>query len=167
LMALRAAVDADRDRILVWRNHPKVRQASLTTHVIGADEHAKWWRAVRADPRRHLLLYQHAGVDAGVVTVSVGEDQAATWSFYLDVAGLDARGALMPAWIALERETVAYAFDELGVHRLGGEVLAWNTAGLALHERLGFRATQRYETEVDGVKQDVIWIELEAAAHAR
>jgi hypothetical protein len=49
---LRAAIDGDRDVALAWRNHPDVRRVSLTTHVIGADEHRAWWAAATTDPTR-------------------------------------------------------------------------------------------------------------------
>ncbi|WP_423203122.1 GNAT family N-acetyltransferase [Krasilnikovia cinnamomea] len=155
---LRAAVDADRDTVLSWRNHPEVRRVSLTTHVITASEHAAWWRAATADPDRRVLVFSgDDGVPAGVVIFDLRETPA-TWSFYLDVAGLGG-GALLPAWLRLEDEAVRYAFGELGLDRLGGETLAWNTPVLALHRRFGFREIRRYERQVDGTAQTVVWTE--------
>ncbi|GAB1644794.1 GNAT family N-acetyltransferase [Krasilnikovia sp. MM14-A1259] len=153
---LRTAVDADRDTVLAWRNHPEVRRVSLTTHVIAAPEHAAWWRAATADPGRRVLVYEQDGTPAGVVAFDLRPDPP-TWSFFLDVAGLG--GALLPAWLRLEDEAVRYAFGELGLDRLGGETLAWNTAVLALHRRFGFRETRRYERLVDGTAQTVVWTE--------
>ncbi|WP_412747284.1 GNAT family N-acetyltransferase [Krasilnikovia sp. MM14-A1004] len=157
LRVLRAAVDADRDTVLSWRNHPEVRRVSLTTHVIDPSEHAAWWRTATADPARRVLVYSgDDGVPAGVVIFDLRADPA-TWSFYLDVDGLG--GQLLPAWMRLEDEAVRYAFGELGLERLGGETLAWNTPVLALHRRFGFRETRRYERQVDGTAQTVVWTE--------
>ena len=39
---LRPAAEADRDRVLAWRNHPQVRAVSLTQHEITPAEHAAW-----------------------------------------------------------------------------------------------------------------------------
>jgi RimJ/RimL family protein N-acetyltransferase len=149
---LRPAVDADRDTVLRWRNHPDVRAVSLTTHVITAQEHRRWWDAVTADPDRYLLIHD----DAGVVVFDCRTDPP-TWSFYLDVAGLGPR--LLPAWMRLEREAVEYAFGELGLTRLGGETLAGNTQVLALHRRFGFTETRRYERLIDGTPQTVVCTE--------
>jgi RimJ/RimL family protein N-acetyltransferase len=149
---LRAAVDADRDTVLAWRNHPDVRAVSLTTHVIEAEEHAKWWAAVAADPDRHVLIFD----DCGVVIFDLRAEPA-VWSFYLDVAGLGK--GLLPAWLRLEKEAVAHAFGVLGVTRLGGETLAANTQVLALHRRFGFREARRYERLIDGTPQTVVWTE--------
>ena len=149
---LRAAVDSDAGTVLGWRNHPGVRAVSLTTHEITPQEHAAWWAAVAADPRRHLMIFD----EAGVVLVDLRENPA-VWSFYLDVDGLG--GRLLPTWMRLERAAVEYAFGVLGVHRLGGETLASNKQVLALHRRFGFRETRRYERLVDGTLETVVWTE--------
>ena len=153
---LRAAVDADRDTVLAWRNHPDVRAVSLTTHVIKPDEHAKWWENALPDPALKILMYSDDGVPAGVVIFDLRKSPA-VWSFYLDVAGLGKR--LLPAWMRLEQAAVEHAFGELGVERLGGETLAANKQVLALHARFGFRETRRYERLVDGTPQTVVWTE--------
>ncbi|RGC67476.1 hypothetical protein C5N14_19160 [Micromonospora sp. MW-13] len=159
---LRVARDADSETLRRWRNHPRVRAVSFTRHEIGPAEHAAWWTAVRADPDRRLLVHEHLGVPCGVVTFSgvTTPDRALAWGFYLDVEGLDARRQLMPAWLALERAAVAYAFDVLGARTLGGETLATNRPVLALHRRLGFAIVRRYERDVDGTPHQVVWTEL-------
>ena len=105
-----------------WRNHPRSRSASLTQHEIGADEHARWWSAVEQDPEREVLIYERRDVPAGVVTffdIDRGADSA-WWGYYLDNAGLTARGELMPAWIDIQRKAIRYAFDELSLQDTGG-----------------------------------------------
>jgi RimJ/RimL family protein N-acetyltransferase len=153
---LRAAVDADRDTVLAWRNHPDVRAVSLTTHVISPDEHARWWDAALPNPALKILIYEDADGPAGVVLFDLRETPA-SWSFYLDVAGLGKR--LLPAWMRLEQAAVEHAFGVLGVERLGGETLATNKQVIALHRRFGFRETRRYERLVDGTLETVVWTE--------
>jgi RimJ/RimL family protein N-acetyltransferase len=153
---LRAAVDADRDTVLAWRNHPDVRAVSLTTHVISPDEHAKWWESALPDPALKILMYCDGEVPAGVVIFNL-RTSPAVWSFYLDVAGLGKR--LLPAWMRLEQAAVEHAFGVLHVERLGGETLAANKQVLALHKRFGFQETRRYERLVDGTPQTVVWTE--------
>jgi UDP-4-amino-4,6-dideoxy-N-acetyl-beta-L-altrosamine N-acetyltransferase len=159
---LRQVIDDDQELVRRWRNHPRVRGASLTRHEISAEEHAAWWRRVRSDPDRQVLIHQHAGADCGVVTFVLDRPGcSATWGFYLDVAGLETRAGLLPAWFALERDAIAYAFEQLGLRRIGGETLASNTPVLELHERFGFRQTRRYHREIDGEPHEVVWTELE------
>ncbi|MFI5494492.1 GNAT family N-acetyltransferase [Actinoplanes sp. NPDC051859] len=149
---LRAAGETDRDTVLAWRNHPDVRAVSLTTHVITPEEHAKWWEAATTDPWRHVLIFD----DKGVVLFDLRADPP-SWSFYLDVAGLG--GELLPTWLRLEQAAVRYAFDDLGLTRLGGETLASNTQVLALHRRFGFVEKRRYERLIDGTPRTVVWTE--------
>lgn len=158
---LRDATDADRDAMLVWRNHPDVRRASLTTHEISAAEHRAWWERTRDDPTRAVRIFEDDGRPSGVVLLADIDHtvRTATWGFYLDVAGLTARRRLLPAWLALEGAAVTYAFDDLLLDRLGGATLAWNVQVLALHRRFGFREVRRYQQLVDGVPQDVVWTE--------
>lgn len=158
---LRAARHTDRDTVLDWRNHPEVRRVSLTTHVISVDEHRWWWGRATQDPARRVLIFEHEGTPAGVVLFTDIDDtqRSASWGFYLDIAGLTDAGTLLPAWLRLEAEAVAYAFDELGLHRLGGATLASNTQVLALHRRFGFQPVRSYLQPVDGVEREVIWTE--------
>ena len=158
---LRPATDSDRDALLAWRNHPQVRAVSLTGHVINPEEHAVWWAATVADPRRHLCIYERGGVAAGVVMFAeTDRDGAAVWSFYLDVAGLEARGELLPAWIEAPRQAVRQAFDELGLTVLRGEVLGHNAVVRQMNRRLGFRETAVDLRDVDGVPTEVVTVEL-------
>ncbi|SIQ94772.1 GNAT family N-acetyltransferase [Micromonospora avicenniae] len=160
--AFRPADDGDLHRMLHWRNHPQVRAVSLTSHEIGLDEHTAWWAKVRVDPDRRVLVHLHEGTPSGVVTFSgiTSPDRALTWGFYLDIAGLEARAALLPAWLSLERAAIAYAFETLGARTLGGETFTSNQPVLALHRRFGFRVVRQYEREIDGRPQEVVWTEM-------
>ncbi|WP_049566726.1 UDP-4-amino-4,6-dideoxy-N-acetyl-beta-L-altrosamine N-acetyltransferase [Nonomuraea sp. SBT364] len=151
-----------------WRNHPKVRASSFTTHEISPAEHARWWARVRDDPARRVFVYEHEGEAAGVVSYS-GLDagtRTASWAFYLDLDGLERSGALLAAWIGLERAAIAHAFGPLGLTRLRGEVLASNEPVRRLHRRFGFAEVAVHGLEVEGLRRDVIAIELTREDHA-
>jgi UDP-4-amino-4,6-dideoxy-N-acetyl-beta-L-altrosamine N-acetyltransferase len=160
---LRDAGEADIDLIRRWRNHPRVRQVSFTTHEIDAAEHRAWFDAVLKNPSRRVLIYSCQGKAAGVVLFSDIDSVAksAEWGFYLDVDGLG--DDLVTAWACLEGDAIDYAFDVLGVVTLGGATLAANKQVLQLHGRFGFTETRRYVREVDGEPRDVVWTELRAA----
>jgi len=162
---LRPATSYDRDAVLRWRNHPDVRAASLTRHEIGADEHAAWWKTALADPTRRVLIYERRDVPSGVVTFFDYDESAgsAWWGYYLDGEGLEQRGQLLMAWIEIQREAVRYAFDELRLGILEGEVLASNEAVRQLNRRQGFTEVETYQREIDGDPTDVIRFRLHAA----
>lgn len=155
---LRPATDSDVDAMLPWRNHPEVRRVSLTQHEIAPDEHATWWKRTRRDPTRRVLIYERNGVRCGVVTFFDVDTDAGTgwWGYYLDNAGLEERGELMPAWIAIQREAVKFAFGELGLGRLDGETLADNTTVVAFNNRMGFEVVETYTRQIDGAEKVVV-----------
>lgn len=160
---LRAAALNDRDVVLPWRNHPQVRSASLTRHEIGPEEHAAWWARSVEDPCRRVLIYERAGVPSGVVTFDISPSEpVAAWGFYLDVIGLERRGELVAAWVAIERESLRYAFEDLGAEVLRGEVLADNVAVRRLHHRHGIREPRTYERVVEGRPELVVLVEMTA-----
>ncbi|MEO3874956.1 GNAT family N-acetyltransferase [Nonomuraea sp. B12E4] len=157
---LRSVRDDDLPVMRRWRNHPRVRAASLTTHEIAEDEHARWWAAARADAGRLVLIYDHDGVAAGVVTYSGLRSETPTWGFYLDHDGLEESGRLLRAWIGLERAAIQHAFGPLGLMTLRGVVLADNEPVRLLHRRFGFVEVGTYQQDVDGVPRDVVAIQL-------
>ncbi|MGW5680722.1 GNAT family N-acetyltransferase [Nonomuraea sp. NPDC003754] len=159
---LRHVREHDLEIIRGWRNHPKVRAASLTTHEIGPDEHARWWATLSGDPSRQVLVYEHTGVPSGVVTFAgLGPGvTTATWGFYLDIDGLESSGELLRAWIGLERAAIEHAFGPLGLVRLRGEVLEDNESVRRLHRRFGFAEIGSDTRAVDGADRNVITIQL-------
>jgi UDP-4-amino-4,6-dideoxy-N-acetyl-beta-L-altrosamine N-acetyltransferase len=161
---LRPVTDDDLRTMLRWRNHPQVRFASFTVHEIGWEEHAAWWERAKADPTRRTLMHERDGVADGVVSFTGIDVDAgsAEWGFYLDNAGLEARGELLPAWIELEREAVDHAFDELGLVVLRGYTIATNRVVLQLHRRMGFREVCVTEQSIDGTVHSVVLTELRA-----
>jgi RimJ/RimL family protein N-acetyltransferase len=139
---LRAATDKDVDDILRWRNQPANREVSITSHEITPAEHAAWWARASVDPTRRVLVYERDGAGAGVVNffdlALDGQPRSGAWGFFLDSAGLAERGATLPAWIEIMKEAEGYAFDELGIDELHGEVLEQNTVVRQMNRRFRF-----------------------------
>ncbi|MEU5550398.1 GNAT family N-acetyltransferase [Micromonospora sp. NPDC047793] len=161
---LRDATGDDVNLMLSWRNQDVNRQASKTSHVIGAEEHRRWWAAVRTDPSRRVLTYLHDGVPCGAVTffdLRFDGPRTGSWGFYLDAEGLAERGETLPVWLAVTRAALGYAFDVLTLDRLDGEVLAHNTVVRQMNRRFRFvEGVGRTEVH-DGREITVIPITLE------
>lgn len=147
---LRAATDDDVMTMLAWRNQEQNRVVSLTQHVIAEEEHLRWWAKTSQDPSRVVLIYSLEGTDCGVASYFDidAEARTATWGFYLDSEG--PYGTDLRAWVDLMREGVAYAFDELPIDVLEGEVLGENPGVRAMNRRLGFKEGESREIPVDG-----------------
>jgi RimJ/RimL family protein N-acetyltransferase len=139
---LRRATDADVDVIRQWRNQEANRLVSITQHEIGTAEHAAWWAAASADPTRRVLVYEHADAPAGVVNffdlALDNPPRTGAWGFFLDAEGLAERSETLPAWLGIMSEATAYAFDELGLDELRGEVLENNAPVRQMNRRFRF-----------------------------
>ena len=156
---LRAATEHDVDTIRRLRNQQANRDVSITSHEITADEHAAWWAKTSADPSRRVLIYERDGV-AGVVNFFDLEGTTGAWGFFLDADGLAERGETLPAWIEIMREATAYAFDELGLDVLTGEVLEHNTVVRQMNRRFRFAEGEPETLYADGREITVMPISL-------
>ncbi|GAA0571150.1 peptide chain release factor 2 [Kribbella sandramycini] len=157
---LRAATDNDVDEMRRLRNQQANREVSITSHEIGAAEHAAWWAKASGDPARRVLIYERDGGTAGVVNFFDLEGAAGAWGFFLDADGLAERGETLPAWIEVMREATAYAFDELGLDVLTGEVLEHNTVVRQMNRRFRFTEGTPERRYADGRELTVIPISL-------
>ncbi len=154
---LRAATDEDRELVRVWRNHPDVRAVSLTRDVISPEDHAKYWESLRDNETRKVFMYERGGVPAGVVTFFDidAQKKSAMWGFYLDNDGLTARGEMLPAFMDIQRKAVKFAFGELGLDELNGEVMDSNAAVRRMNKRNGFEEIATDERDIDGERVTV------------
>lgn len=139
---LRAIQDTELALMLSWRNAPAVRQNMYTTHEITLEEHLAWWEGTRESSRHRYFMYEYAGAPQGIVgfTGIDTANQNSSWAFYASPEAPKGSGSRMEV-LALD-----YAFQELGLHKLCCEVLAFNTPVIRLHEKFGFR--------VEGVLRD-------------
>jgi len=157
---LRTATEDDVDTIRRLRNQQANRDVSITSHEITADEHAAWWAKASVDPTRRVLIYSRDGETAGVVNFFDIERSSGGWGFFLDADGLAERGETLPAWIDVMREATAYAFDELGLELLTGEVLEHNTVVRQMNRRFRFVEGTPEIRYADGRELTVIPISL-------
>jgi RimJ/RimL family protein N-acetyltransferase len=157
---LRSATEQDVDTIRRLRNQQANRDVSITSHEIGADEHAAWWAKTSVDPSRRVLIYERDGATAGVVNFFDLEGSNGAWGFFLDADGLAERGETLPAWIEVMREATAYAFDDLGLEMLTGEVLEHNAVVRQMNRRFRFTEGTPEVRYADGREVTVIPISL-------
>ncbi|MCT2587188.1 GNAT family N-acetyltransferase [Actinophytocola gossypii] len=161
---LRPAEERDVEAMRAWRNQDANREVSINSHVIGAAEHRAWWERVRSDRTRRVLVFEYDGRPLGVVNffdIDIDIDAgSAHWGFFLDNETTTAEGTAMLAWMAVMREATDYAFTELGVDVLRGEVLADNEAVRVMNRRFRFTEGDPEAREADGRTITVIPISL-------
>lgn len=175
MIGFRDLVESDRELIFAWRSQPDVAANMYSDHAIARDEHARWFARI---PARNDYRYWIVTLDqqpVGLVNLAHIDRQngRTDWGFYL--AAPAARGRGVGGFV--EFQVMRVAFDELRLNKLYGEVLAFNKAALAFHEKHGYRieGCQRQHVRKDGSYHDVVligllrdeWDELKPGLEAR
>lgn len=120
--------------MLSWRNAPDVRANMYTQHEISLEEHLSWWSRIQQRNDHLYFMYDYQDAALGVVAFS-GIDSVnenSSWAFYASPNAPRGTG------IKMEYLALNYAFDEIKLHKLTCEVLAFNTPVLKLHQKFGF-----------------------------
>jgi UDP-4-amino-4,6-dideoxy-N-acetyl-beta-L-altrosamine N-acetyltransferase len=125
---------SDLETVLRWRNHPAVRKCMLSQHEITMSEHRGWFERSAKDSTRALLVVEEDGLMMGcVVFTNVSCSGTAEWSFYVDPDSPAGTGRKV-CEAALD-----FAFRELQIHKVAGQVLDFNDASIHTHLRFGFK----------------------------
>lgn len=132
---LRSIQDNELEIMRNWRNAPAVRANMYTRHEISSEEHLAWWARTRLREDQQYFMYANDGKPLGIVAFTMIDrvNSNCSWAFY---AGLDTprgTGSKME-FVALE-----YVFNDLKLHKLHCEVLAFNTSVINLHRKFGFQ----------------------------
>lgn len=131
---VRRMTSADLEMVLSWRNHPEVRCHMYTQHEISMDEHQRWFELSSQDPRKHLLIYEVAGVPRGFINFTqTSQGGIAEWGFYVSPGTSKGSGR------ELGRTALQHAFGELQLHKVCGQALEENERSIGMHIALGFR----------------------------
>lgn len=150
---IRLMVNADLERVLAWRNHSEVRRYMLTQHEITLDEHRQWFERNSQDPMRRLLIVEEDDMALGFVHFKGVESGAISdWGFYA------APGVQKGSGRKLGMKALNFAFQELELHKVCGQALAFNEASVRFHRKLGFQqeGVLRQQLQIDGTYHDLI-----------
>lgn len=126
---------SDLRMILNWRNSLDVRSYMFSSKEICYEDHQKWFDHLKlVDDQRWFVFYEN-NIALGVVSFTNIDffGKKANWGFYTKPDSPKGTGTRLGI-TALE-----YFFEELGFHKLNGEVLGSNTRSLRMHEKLGFQ----------------------------
>jgi UDP-4-amino-4,6-dideoxy-N-acetyl-beta-L-altrosamine N-acetyltransferase len=130
---IRLLSEKDLPLVLAWRNHPSVRSYMLTQHEISQEEHRNWFERVKGDKTRQQLIVLDEDNPIGFVQfTSVCQGGISDWGFYLRP------GASKGSGRKLGQSALAYAFEDLNLHKVCGQAIECNTASIGFHHRLGF-----------------------------
>jgi UDP-4-amino-4,6-dideoxy-N-acetyl-beta-L-altrosamine N-acetyltransferase len=151
-MTARKMSEKDLEFVLRWRNNPDIRRFMLSQQEITLAEHRGWFDCASRDQSRALLVIEEHGQPRGCVIFSgVEKNATADWSFY-SAPGSPAGSGKRICATALD-----FAFGELRLHKVAGQVLDFNLPSIRVHQRLGFtqEGTLREHSLINGTHHDL------------
>ncbi|MGE4294082.1 MAG: UDP-4-amino-4,6-dideoxy-N-acetyl-beta-L-altrosamine N-acetyltransferase [Campylobacterales bacterium] len=160
--SLRPLQQADRERLLCWRNSDRVRENMYTDHLIGEDEHNAWFAKTLNDPAVWYRVFAHKDRPIGLTSLTRIENGSGFWGFYLGEPDAPAGCGAVMEWLSLEA-----AFDELGLSEVFCEVFAFNGAVIKLHRKFGFIETGSLERSKDGRIERAVALRLDRPTWAQ
>lgn len=122
-------------QILDWRTSEQVTQFMYTDIEYSLENQKKWLEKIRADENGRYFLMEYRDELIGFISLTdiQWQHKRATWNFYI--------GNMKYAMLAgfLGAYMYNYAFDELGLEKLNGEVMDINEGVRKLHAKQGAR----------------------------
>ena len=156
---IRPAKPADAGAIAdIYNQGIEDRIATLETNLRTPDERRQWLAA--RSPRHPVIVAEAGGQVVGWGSLNVfnarkAYDSVADFSVYVERGwrGKGVGNRLLTRLIELGRE--------LGYHKLVLSAFPWNTGGMALYQKLGFRTVGTYKEQgrLDGKWVDTIVME--------
>lgn len=124
----------DLELVLSWRNHRDVRRYMFTQHEIALIEHQIWFERAAKNPHKHLLIFEASSTPQGFVQLTQLDcGLVAEWGFYASPDAPKGTGRRMGL------AALRYAFEQIGLHKLCGQALAYNEPSIRFHRALGFK----------------------------
>ena len=153
MCTVRQMVRADLDKVLSWRNHIYVRRHMLTQHKISISEHQKWFETNSKEPYKRMLIVEEEGLEIGYVNLNgVAPNASADWGFYLTPYAPKGSGK------KFSFDVLNFAFCELNLQKICGQVLSYNKASIRFHRNIGFHQEKVLcrKYQIKGVFYDLI-----------
>lgn len=152
----------DKERLLAWRNQPNVARWMYTDHVIGAEEHARWFAHAMAAPDRRYWIIEAEDRPVGLINLyDIGRGSAG-YAYYLADETQRGGGVATIAGVAV----LDHAFQALGLSRVWAEAFVENAASRGYLAALGFEEAEmlRAHAAKPGFSGDVVRLSLDADA---
>ncbi|MFB6211637.1 MAG: GNAT family N-acetyltransferase [Halobacteriales archaeon] len=155
-VTLRTIEEADIDFLQENVNDPGIWRAIGRSRPVNRTQEAEFYESVVADDDSIQLLITVDGTAVGMISLQpINQQQGhAEIEFWIAEAHRQEGYGTEAA-----RLMVGYAFDQLRLHKVIGQVFAFNDPSRRLFERLGFtqESVHREEQFVDGEYHDIYW----------
>ncbi|WCK54191.1 UDP-4-amino-4,6-dideoxy-N-acetyl-beta-L-altrosamine N-acetyltransferase [Aneurinibacillus sp. Ricciae_BoGa-3] len=156
---LRLINENDLKLILSWRNSEKVRRNMFTDHEISIDEHRNWFQNLEKNNTALYLIFEIDNQPRGLVSFSDIDygNKNCLWGFYLGQENLPKGTGYIMGCLGLH-----YAFTEMKMRKVCGEVFNFNKVSINYHKKLGFKEEGYFKKHVlkNGQYEDIVCFAL-------
>lgn len=131
-------------QILDWRTSEMVTRFMYTDIEYNLDKQQQWLETIRQDENGRYWTMSYRDTLIGFISLTSinWTHKRADWNFYIGEPKYSMIAGLLGAYM------YNYAFYELGLEKLMGEVMAENEAVRALHIKQGAREVGYYEKHI-------------------
>ncbi|AEG59496.1 UDP-4-amino-4,6-dideoxy-N-acetyl-beta-L-altrosamine N-acetyltransferase [Desulforamulus ruminis] len=132
---LRPMKEKDLEKVLGWRNSERIRSNMFSSHIITLDEHRAWFKSLTQKKKDIYMIFERENLPLGVVYFTNINfiNNTCNWGFYLGEENLPKGTGLIMGYLGIN-----YAFEDLKMNLLSGEVLSFNIPSINYHKKLGF-----------------------------
>ncbi|MBM7139700.1 MULTISPECIES: UDP-4-amino-4,6-dideoxy-N-acetyl-beta-L-altrosamine N-acetyltransferase [Acinetobacter] len=130
---LRALNANDLEMVLQWRNHDEIRKWMINSDVIALSDHLAWFERNKERTDRLFFIFEYQQQSQGYVSfIAVPNSSVYEWGFYIKPQAEKGMGHLLGS-TALD-----FAFEQLKIEKVFGQVLDFNEKSLSFHKKMGF-----------------------------
>lgn len=131
-------------QILDWRTSDWVTRYMYTDIEYSIDNQRKWLKHIRQDQNGYYWVISYHDTLIGFISITDIDwtHKRAYWNFYIGDPNYAMLAGFLGAYL------YNYAFDELGLEKLMGEVMAENGAVQKLHLKQGAREVGYFEKHI-------------------
>lgn len=121
--------------ILKWRTSEFVTRYMYTDIEYDMEKQKQWYQVIENDPNSYYWVLTYKNQPIGLVSITDvnHRDKRAYWNFYIGDPAYSMLGGFIGPY------TYNYAFQNLGINKLMGEVMAENEGVRKMHIKQGAR----------------------------
>jgi UDP-4-amino-4,6-dideoxy-N-acetyl-beta-L-altrosamine N-acetyltransferase len=132
---LRPLTIKDREIIFQWRNSDSIRVNMYNDQPIPYKQHCQWFEDILNQQAAFYRLFGYQDKPLGLISFKNfnSQNQTCYWGFYIGESTAQKGTGTIMGYLAID-----YAFEQLNIRKLIGEVLSFNPKSERFHQRLGF-----------------------------
>ena len=144
---LKKITKSDLKLLIEWRNSNKIFLYNTQYFLLNLKMQMEWFNSLQNDSSRKMFMILHENVKIGICgLIDIDyKNKNANIAIIIGKTQLHTKGLGTMALSNL----LNYGFKQIGLHRIGADVIEYNKTSIRLFEKSKFK--------IDAIQRDVIW----------